>query len=283
MWIFDMHGPGVYCLQDDLVANELLENTVVTFNLAGCQKAYSVIVVDSNQDGSVRTYPGNQPHPGFTYCMACNYALWPTQPPPKLVPASESITGKLWDACDRALRGIAATMPKAAAVNTADTTRVGGAAKAKGGRSGGAHHSSSGSGLQKQGCTGGENCSNQVSPPPPALPAVCLNGPEPSEDVAKHKFFNGLAGWMPSASSKSPLANIRAHVKAKTHIENMHWLRLLARSGAGHFSWLRKPIAGVRLCPYAVPLLRPKAEPLLVLDSTAAPNPSNNPRYDVVS
>ena len=43
-------------------------------------------------------------------------------------------------------------------------------------------------------------------------------------------------------------------------------LRLLARSGAGHFSWLPQPVAGARLCPFLVT----EAERLRVLDKNEA-------------
>lgn len=244
---------------------------MVSFEIAGHPRSFAVLLAHANVDGSIRMLTNNQPHNGFTYCMACSSFMWPLRPPPALIPPSKDIKGKAWNAADITMRGMAAHQAAAAHRGGGRTSGDGGGHTSGGGRFGGVGgsrraSSSSGSNTGKRGSSDGETSRGQVLPRLAPLPAACISGPEPSSDVADHEFFNGLGGWMPVASGSSQLANIRTHVSSQKHDLSMQALRLLARSGAGHFNWLPKPIAGVRLCPYLVP----EAERLRVLDSKEA-------------
>ncbi|GIL83672.1 hypothetical protein Vretimale_10361 [Volvox reticuliferus] len=178
--------------------------------------------------------------------MACNLFLWPLRPPPALVPPSAELKSKFWNAADTALRCMAAE-------RTGLARRGGGGVGGRGTGRFRSSSSSSGSTSGKRGSPEGETSCGQFLPPLQPLPAACINGPEPSADVAEHEFFTGLGGWMPVASGSSQLANIRTHLKSKGHNSRMQTLRLLVRSSACHYAWLPKLVAGVRLCHFLVP------------------------------
>ncbi|GIL97908.1 hypothetical protein Vretimale_3485 [Volvox reticuliferus] len=230
-------------IAENIKSENLTEASVVSFDIAGHKKSFSVLVAHANADCSIRTFPHNQPHNGFTYCMACNMFLWPLRPPPALVPPSANLKSKLWNAADTALRCMAA--------ERAAVVRCGGGGSGR--HTGGSRvRSSSGGGSTiEKFCFPNDDISHGQFLRP--VPVACVNGPEPSADVADHEFFTGLGGWMPVASSSSQVANIRTHLKSQGHTSRMQTLRLLARSGAGHFSWLPELVAGVRLCPFLVP------------------------------
>ncbi|GIM07710.1 hypothetical protein Vretimale_11760 [Volvox reticuliferus] len=192
----------------NIKSDNLIEASVVSFDIAGHKKSFSVLVAHANADGSIRTFLHNQPHGGFTYCMACNLFLWPLRPPPALVPPSAELKSKLWNAADTALRCMAAE-------RTGLARRGGGGVGGRGTGRFRSSSSSSGSTSGKRGSPEGETSCAQFLPPLQPLPAACINGPEPSADVAEHEFFTGLGGWMPVASGSSQLANIRTTSRAR--------------------------------------------------------------------
>ena len=229
--------------QDCLKQNNLVENVVVRFKVDANTKAFAVLTSHSNPDGSLRTYPGNQPHGGFAHCMACNSFLWPQHPPPAQIPSVKDIKGRLWNSADARLRELDAALAPT-----------------------GCHaRSSSSGGSNKRSSSDGE------AGPRPNLPAACVNGNAPSADVRDLQFSNGLCGWMPVAHGASLAANIKAHVSTQGHATNMAALRLLARSGSGLFqSGLPKLVAGVRLCPF---LLKEEEQLPCAMPAEAAAGP----------